>query len=378
MSDINDLDLTTPENLTRFMTYFKEKFGRIAFSLVVDPAIKITPTTSRIGGLPYWHFSRPYPCNKNNEALRFMCQINLADLPDYQHLMSEHQLSKDADVAANALPKQGLLQFFAAPSDTYGCTFEQENDDFCIVYWPSLGDTDTSSSAPATPENQAASADTTNTADSTNTAAPADNTNSNSTELNLTMEELRTRLAEHGLDEQRISNLFAKGSDYSWPIDNESALRLVAGISLPHMGDSENFDDCLEESLQAAFDLPIDEEEIDNDVLFGFMDQLSDSDNYSQQINQLLGLSEADENKAAGTLLGYPDFTQDNPLSYNGNLVGFDTLLLCLDTVYTPKNKAKNNFEMMWGDCGIADIFINLEKLNALDFSDPFYTWDCC
>jgi uncharacterized protein YwqG len=32
---------------------------------------------------------------------------------------------------------------------------------------------------------------------------------------------------------------------------------------------------------------------------------------------------------------------------------------------------------MQWGDMGVANFFINSEKLKQKDFSDILYTWDC-
>ena len=33
---------------------------------------------------------------------------------------------------------------------------------------------------------------------------------------------------------------------------------------------------------------------------------------------------------------------------------------------------------VMWGDVGVANFFIKKEDLERMDFSDVFYTWDCC
>lgn len=33
---------------------------------------------------------------------------------------------------------------------------------------------------------------------------------------------------------------------------------------------------------------------------------------------------------------------------------------------------------MLWGDCGVANFFINGAKLKQHDFSDVLYNWDCC
>ena len=62
-------------------------------------------------------------------------------------------------------------------------------------------------------------------------------------------------------------------------------------------------------------------------------------------------------------LLGYPYFTQEDPRD------GFyQTLLFQMDS----------DDAILWGDCGVANFFIDLEKLKQRDFSDVYYTWDCC
>lgn len=62
-------------------------------------------------------------------------------------------------------------------------------------------------------------------------------------------------------------------------------------------------------------------------------------------------------------LLGYPFFTQDDP-RHNDE---YDTLLFQLDSCK----------DVMWGDSGVGNFFINKDKLKALDFSDVYFTWDC-
>lgn len=67
-------------------------------------------------------------------------------------------------------------------------------------------------------------------------------------------------------------------------------------------------------------------------------------------------------------MLGYPFFTQTDPRTYHADQAKYDTLLFQLDS---------NDF-IMWGDMGVANFFINEEKLRAKDFSDILYNWDCC
>ena len=35
------------------------------------------------------------------------------------------------------------------------------------------------------------------------------------------------------------------------------------------------------------------------------------------------------------------------------------------------------SFEIIWGDCGVANFFINSEALLKKDFSKVIYNWDC-
>lgn len=70
---------------------------------------------------------------------------------------------------------------------------------------------------------------------------------------------------------------------------------------------------------------------------------------------------------------GYPYFTQSDPREDN-NFDKYDTLLLQIDSI----ESEKGNVQVMWGDSGVCNFFINKEKLKNLDFSDVLYNWDCC
>lgn len=65
---------------------------------------------------------------------------------------------------------------------------------------------------------------------------------------------------------------------------------------------------------------------------------------------------------------GYPFFTQEDPRSNEPN---YDVLLLQIDSQFD------NNYEIIWGDLGVANFFISLEDLKNRDFSNVIYTWDC-
>ena len=68
---------------------------------------------------------------------------------------------------------------------------------------------------------------------------------------------------------------------------------------------------------------------------------------------------------AGSKVLGYPFFTQYDPR----NDEKYDMLLFQLDS--------EEGF-VMWGDCGVANFFINADALKRMDFSDVLYNWDCC
>jgi uncharacterized protein YwqG len=67
---------------------------------------------------------------------------------------------------------------------------------------------------------------------------------------------------------------------------------------------------------------------------------------------------------------GYANFAQDDPRGYTQKLADKNILLLQIDT------DDKNN--IMWGDCGVGNFFINEEDLKNCDFSNVMYNWDSC
>lgn len=68
---------------------------------------------------------------------------------------------------------------------------------------------------------------------------------------------------------------------------------------------------------------------------------------------------------AGSKILGYPFFTQYDPRNDEEH----DVLLFQLDS--------EEGF-VMWGDCGVANFFINADALKRMDFSDVLYNWDWC
>lgn len=78
------------------------------------------------------------------------------------------------------------------------------------------------------------------------------------------------------------------------------------------------------------------------------------------------------ERNSGHWLLGYPYFTQEDPRGWKENLHYYDTLLLQMDS------EMEDSYEIMWGDMGVANFFINSEDLKNKDFSKILYNWDCC
>ena len=88
-------------------------------------------------------------------------------------------------------------------------------------------------------------------------------------------------------------------------------------------------------------------------------------DKLSEEVEEIYGYEFYEEN--IGTKCnGFPFFTQSEPRK-GDEMNEYDTLLFQI-------NSGK---EIMIGDCGVMNFFINREKLKNKDFSDVFYNWDC-
>ncbi|MEG3901647.1 DUF1963 domain-containing protein [Microcoleus sp. B4-C5] len=71
---------------------------------------------------------------------------------------------------------------------------------------------------------------------------------------------------------------------------------------------------------------------------------------------------------------GYPDFTQEDVRKYSSNSEPkqkLDILLLQMDT------DCNETVDIMWGDTGVGNFFIDESALRELDFSKVLYNWDC-
>lgn len=69
----------------------------------------------------------------------------------------------------------------------------------------------------------------------------------------------------------------------------------------------------------------------------------------------------------------YPTFTQWDPRNPD-EPNAYDITLLQVDSQW---ESDPNSSQIMWGDCGVANFFINKEKLENLEFEDVLFNWDC-
>lgn len=71
---------------------------------------------------------------------------------------------------------------------------------------------------------------------------------------------------------------------------------------------------------------------------------------------------------------GYPYFTQSDIRQDNLELSSHTVVLLQIDS---QEGAGFCEWDIIWGDVGIANFFIKLEDLVKLDFSNVLYNWDC-
>lgn len=77
-------------------------------------------------------------------------------------------------------------------------------------------------------------------------------------------------------------------------------------------------------------------------------------------------------------LLGTPYFTQNDPRPYNEKYTRYDTLLFQIDSDGGYNKDDVYHYEIIWGDCGVANFFINHNDLENCNFSRVLFNWDCC
>lgn len=93
---------------------------------------------------------------------------------------------------------------------------------------------------------------------------------------------------------------------------------------------------------------------------------------YAEFVDVFEEFRHADDAFKRGTIYGtriggHPDFIQNEPGPQRKGR--YDTLLLQIDSTH--------HEDIMWSDCGIANIFIDAAKLKSKDFSDVLFHMDC-
>jgi len=95
--------LLSMENTRRLIEAVRGKTERQAIRVKPDFARQPTLFQSKLGGLPYWDTSLPYPCADSGEKLTMLAQFNLSELPENSYF-----------------PGEGMLQFFVLADVEYG------------------------------------------------------------------------------------------------------------------------------------------------------------------------------------------------------------------------------------------------------------------
>ncbi len=102
---------------------------RGAIEATIEPYVEIQLTDnsqptlwqSKFGGVPYMPKDFEYPKTEAGECLYLLAQINFAEVPEFK-----------------GLPNKGILQFYLADDDMYGCDFYNptKQDKFRVIYFP--------------------------------------------------------------------------------------------------------------------------------------------------------------------------------------------------------------------------------------------------
>ncbi len=145
--------------------------------------------------------------------------------------------------------------------------------------------------------------------------------------------------------------------DYGTPIFRQAALSFRTGID-SMSSDIEDFPTVFVQAVKAVTG-----EEIDEENWYEYFGEDTDDDNYLSE--ELSGLGHK--------MLGYPGFIQFDPREDKEDRKYYDTLLLQIDSDMGEDGEDY----VLWGDCGVANLFINKEALIKRDFSNILYNWDC-
>ena len=145
-----------------------------------------------------------------------------------------------------------------------------------------------------------------------------------------------------------------KDEDEYLPFEKEYALSFEKQLTFVHPNCDDQFDDTVQD-IAKELGFPV----FDG----GALDWFAEDDYNAFYVG---------EDYAQHQLGGFPNFTQNDV-----RRVG-DVLLFQMDSEMGNGEDGKSkSWEILWGDCGIANFFISREDLKNLDFSNVLYNWDC-
>ena len=99
--------------------------------------------------------------------------------------------------------------------------------------------------------------------------------------------------------------------------------------------------------------------------------KLFDSESETKPNYELWDLYQESLSLSGHKIGGYPNFTQQDPRTYQPLKNQDYILLLQVDS------EGNEQIDIMWGDVGIGNFFIPRSMLQELDFSQVLYNWDC-
>lgn len=123
----DEVTITSEEDMIKKFAGFCLEKGLAAEHMRMSPSDseKASVYSSKIGGVPYMPKDFEYPCRRDGQPLRLLCQLNFAKLPHVE-----------------LFPKEGILQIFISDIGKLDlldyCGTETVQDDFRIIYHESI------------------------------------------------------------------------------------------------------------------------------------------------------------------------------------------------------------------------------------------------
>ena len=162
-------------------------------------------------------------------------------------------------------------------------------------------------------------------------------------------ENVNYEITEEVIKNNGVKTFKEVSPDYYAPFNETYKINFKITEEVTNYND-ENFNSVVVRILKDKFNVVIEENKVDD-----YLEQIDEK--YYERFETW-----------GHKLLGYPAFTQSDPRCYNNQYSKYDTLLLQIDT----------DDDIMWGDSGVANFFINKEDMKNKKFDNILYNWDCC